>query len=75
MMKQETRATKQMTNAIKYLYGTPIDKEPLMASLAILRLARAGARRGWLSLGEIKKLTKLTVEKSIKKHATASEGL
>ncbi len=70
------KIAKKMTNAIKYLDGTPIDRKPLVAAVAILKLARMGACRGWLCPEEIAKLAKLVkADKPIRKHATVGKGV
>ena len=74
MTKKELRRTKAQTvcNAI-YLYGTPIGKKPLIASVSILKVLSLGTERGWLIPEEIAKLTKLTASTSrpVRKHASA----
>jgi len=59
---RRTRASKKVQDAIKYLYGTPIEKAILVASVNVLKVLRTGTKRGWLYPEEIAKLTKLTQE-------------
>lgn len=62
------KVAKRIQHAIKYLYGTPIEKTALTASVAILKVLRTGTKRGWLYPEEIAKLTKLTqVQPAVKK--------
>jgi hypothetical protein len=53
---------KKVRKAITYLYGTPIEKATLTASVAILKVLYVGTKRGWLYPEEIAKLVKLTQE-------------
>jgi len=63
---------KKLRNAITYLYGTPIDKKPLTASVGILKVLSLGTKRGWLYPEEINKLATLTASvKSVRKSANA----
>lgn len=74
MTQQEIRrASKKVQDAIKYLYGTPIEKAALVASVGILKVLCVGSKRGWLSPNEIKKLTKLTQERAAVKKAGAGK--
>ncbi len=54
------KVAKRMQHAIKYLYGTPVEKAVLTASVTILKVLRTGTKRGWLYPEEIAKLVKLT---------------
>ena len=59
---KRARASKKLRDAIVYLYGTPIEKAALVASVNILKVLRVGSERGWLYPEEITKLAKLTQE-------------
>ncbi len=54
------KVAKRLQHSIKYLFGTPIEKAALTASVAILKVLCVGTKRGWLYPEEIAKLTKLT---------------
>jgi hypothetical protein len=63
---------KKLRRAIIHLYGTPINKMPLIASVSILKVLSLGTERGWLYPQEITKLVKLTAgRKPVRKHAVA----
>lgn len=62
---------KKVRSAIVYLYGTRIDKKPLMMAVGILRVLSVGIERGWLYPEDIVKLMTLVRTKSLRKHAGA----
>jgi len=68
---RQARYAKKLRKAVIYLYGTPIGKKPLIASVGILKVLSLGTKRGWLYPEEITKLVKLTACKPVRKSATA----
>jgi hypothetical protein len=69
---RQARYAKKLHKAALYLYGTPINKMPLIAAVGILKVLSLGTKRGWLYPEEIAKLTKLTAgSKPVRKSATA----